>query len=175
MFEETLKKIAAQKETPSPTPPIGTMVNWFERNEEEMRFAAVVTRIQGAGKVELAVQKPRHHVIHKQGVLYRGDPIHEKRANPATVAAGSWDYIEGVKIPHSHFSYHLNDLERQEKAIRQEIKSREDDAARLAIAKGEVKYKNEVEDKPEGAAQRSDDQSSGRRTGARKEIAKTSG
>lgn len=126
MSAEALAKLRAIKQNPLPTPPIGTPVQWFEKNQEDMVAAAVVTRIHSPGKLELKISKPRHHSIHKQGVLHRSDPIHEQRANPATIAAGAWDYLPGEVIPVVHYELHLQEIARQEKAILADIQSKED-------------------------------------------------
>lgn len=126
MHNQLLQSIKKQKDNPLPTPPIGASINWFEQNKEGLCYAAIVTGIQGPGKLEITVFKPRHFPIHKQGVLHRSHPAHEGRSNPATIASGSWDYLPLEKAHKAHFQLHLEHLEKREDAILEEERRRQE-------------------------------------------------
>jgi hypothetical protein len=135
MHKEQLDQIREQKDNPLPTPPIGTWVHWFERNQKDACYAALVTAIQGPGKLELEIHKPRSVAINRQGVLHVSHPCHEKRANPASVASGSWDYLPLQKPHKAHFELHLSQLEAREGAMMdEERRAREADKVNKSIA-----------------------------------------
>ncbi len=119
-----LKKLRAQKDDPLPTPPVGYDVQWFDRNDKDLAYAAKVTAVQGPGKVELVIFKPRAMPIHKQGVMHKSSDVHKQRNNSTTVRSGSWDYMPLVKQPASHLQPHLKELERRELAILEEERLR---------------------------------------------------
>ena len=125
MSQQQLERIRSIKKNPLPTPDIGWWVHWFEKNEDSMCVPALVTQVLGPGKLMLEVHKPRHVPIHRTGVLHRSDPIHEQRAHPATIAAGSWDYIPHAQVPQEHYDLHLEELRRQESAIMRQMEDQE--------------------------------------------------
>ena len=125
MSQQQLERIRNMKKNPLPTPDIGWWVHWFEKNEDSMCVPALVTQVLGPGKLMLEIHKPRHVPIHRTGVLHRSDPIHEQRAHPATIAAGSWDYIPHAQIPQEHYNLHLEELKRQESAFMRQIEDQE--------------------------------------------------
>ena len=109
--------IKREKDNLLPTAPKATMVLWYDRNMEDREYSALVTEQQGPGKLELVIFKPRGMPMHKQGVLHRSHPVHEKRADSSTIRNGSWDYPQNVKPHRSHFEYHLAEIERREKHL----------------------------------------------------------
>jgi hypothetical protein len=119
---EQLEKIKQQKASPLPTPPVGTMVVWHDRNEDDRNYAAVVTFVEGVGRVKLAIFKPNAHVIHKEGVLHRTHEVHENKHSTVTMRNGAWDYVPGQTVPKSHRDLHLRDLEKREAALIQSEK-----------------------------------------------------
>lgn len=124
MQKNLMEKLKRDKESPLPTPPIGMAVQWFDRDKDDMAYAAVVTAIQAPGKLELAIFKPRHHTVHKQGVMHRSAEIHQRKNNPTTVTNGSWDYITGQRAVQRHYQEHLQEIERRELAILDEERRR---------------------------------------------------
>jgi hypothetical protein len=116
-YHEMLDQIKAQKANPLPTPPVSMTVQWFERNETERCYAAIVTFQEGPGRLKLCILKPNGHPMHKEGVLHRSDPVHANKHNTATMRNGAWDYRPGEGPLKSHRELHLKELERREAAI----------------------------------------------------------
>ncbi len=104
-----LQALKEEKERVLPTPPIGHSVQWFEAGNTKNPFAAVVTQVEGPGRVELTVFKARSSLIYKQGVLHVTAEEHKVPGNPTTVRCGSWDYPLG-KYPREHSDFHLQDI-----------------------------------------------------------------
>jgi hypothetical protein len=122
---EQLDEIKRLRENPLPTPPIGERLQWFEANQDDRCYAAVCTRQEAAGKIEIAIFKPRHTVIHKQGVWHRSHPVHQNRHNNVTVNNGSWDYLPGTVIPKSHRDRYLRELDQRQHNILESERVRE--------------------------------------------------
>lgn len=82
-----------------PTPKVGTIVLWYDRNiyEPENAKPAVVLQVEATGKVGLKILRFGDDV-HKKGVHHRTHPVHDRRANEATMESGSWEYI-GEVVP----------------------------------------------------------------------------
>lgn len=76
-----------------PTPQIGTTIWWFDRNNQDNPRAALVTAIEGPGKIKVTIFGPAAMPIHKAGVLHVLSPIHNNGSNSSTVHNGSWNYI----------------------------------------------------------------------------------
>jgi hypothetical protein len=130
---EQLDQIKQLKETPLPTPPVGTWVQWFDRNEDDRVYAACVTMHEGPGKVKLAILKPNAHIVHKDGVLHRSHELHRNKHNTVTMKNGAWDYIPGQPALKSHRDLHLKELERRESPLLQALKDQ--DTTQAAPAK----------------------------------------
>lgn len=99
----------------TPTPPIGTIVQWYRANErrEEMMLPAVVIRQVGIGRVDLKVMKMGDDE-HKRNVHHISDPVHEvTRFNVTSRDNGSWKYIDESKIPEDHYDYHKAELKKR--------------------------------------------------------------
>ena len=96
-----------------PTPPVGTIVVWYERGrvEASAQRAAVVTKQEAPGKLTITVFAPNAMQSHKQGVLHVTHSVHEKAHNSVSKNSGGWDYVEGTKIPESHYKIHLDVVE----------------------------------------------------------------
>lgn len=120
--KDQLEAIRTARLDPLPTPPKGWAVNWFEANDDTRCYAAIVTNQEGPGKVELVIFKPRHHAIHKQGVLHRSHPIHRQRHNTITMGNGTWDYLPGQNALKAHRELHLRELDKQEASVLQSEK-----------------------------------------------------
>ncbi len=114
---EQLEQIKALKENPMPTPPVGHSVQWFDRNEDDRVYAAIVTQQEGPGKVKLAIFRPNAHVQFKDGVLHRSHELHKNKHNTITMKNGAWDYLPGQPPLKSHRELHLKELERREAAL----------------------------------------------------------
>lgn len=121
--KDQLEQIRNERLEPMPTPPVGWSVNWFEANDDDRCYAAIVTRVEGVGKLELVIFKPRHHQIAKQGVLHRSHPLHKQRHNTITMGNGTWDYLPGQNALKSHKDLHLKELEKREAAVLQAEKA----------------------------------------------------
>lgn len=131
-YQEQLEYIKAQKATPLPTPPVSATVQWFERNDPERCYAAIVTFHEGPGRLKLCIIKPNGHLMHKEGVLHRSDPVHLVKHNTATMRNGAWDYRPGEGPLKSHRELHLKELERREAALLRVMKDEQDILAQPA-------------------------------------------
>ena len=118
-IREQLEQLKALKENPLPTPPVGHAVQWFDRNEDDRVYAALVTFQEGPGKVKIAIFRPNAHVQFKDGVLHRSHELHKNKHNTITMKNGAWDYIPGQTPLKSHREVHLKELERREAALLQ--------------------------------------------------------
>jgi len=128
-YQDKLDQIKQLKANPLPTPPVSMTVQWFERNETERCYAAIVTFQEGPGRVKLCILKPNGHPMHKEGVAHRSDPVHAVKHNTATMRNGAWDYRPGEGPLKSHRELHLKELERREAAL---LKAMQDEQNILA-------------------------------------------
>lgn len=127
---KSLEQIRVQMDLPLPTAPVGTNVQWFEMNEDERCYAALVTRIEGPGKVQVVVFRPNAMPQHRQGVLHRSHPVHKNRHATETMRNGAWDYPPGVNPLKGHRELHLKELKRREAAILEQERINAEIAAR---------------------------------------------
>lgn len=116
---EQVKQLEEQLKKPLPTPHIGCMVLWYPRGriETENEVAAIVTAIEGPGKVKLTVFKPNAMQEHKQGVHWSGHPAMEgKDFAQARIHNGVWDYETNTNVRKSHYDLHREQLQRKKEA-----------------------------------------------------------
>ena len=107
-----LEEIELKIRNPLPTPPIGTPVVWYPhaRVVKGAEVAALVTGIEGPGRLKITVFVPNGMPVPKQACHHVTDPVHEKRNNSISKTSGAWDYIEGTKTPKADFQFHLEHL-----------------------------------------------------------------
>ena len=112
-IKDYLTEEKARLKHPMPTPPIGTMVVWYDRAHytPENQKAAIVTAVEGPGRVGLTIFGPRAHPIHKIGVLHHTHEAHQNRNNVMSQQNGSWSYPDGVKPDKSHLDLHLDQIQ----------------------------------------------------------------
>lgn len=113
----SLEQIKEQKATPWPTAPVGLAVNWFDRNDSDRCYAALVTKIEGPAKIAVVIFRPNAHPVHKLGVLHRSHPICKNRHATEVERNGTWDYVRGQTPLKCHYETHLKELERREQGI----------------------------------------------------------
>jgi hypothetical protein len=118
--QEILDGAKAQKKSPLPTPPVGYAVQWYEGGRRENVRAAIVTKVEGPGRVMLAVISPNSFVIHKS-VHHADHPVHKRQNAPEAARNGTWDYLPDTKIPASHHKLHIEQLDRQITAVENQI------------------------------------------------------
>lgn len=104
--------IASERENLLPTAPVSSLVQWYERGEQAVPYAAIVVAIEAPGRVGLTIFKPNAPPMYRSGVRYISDQIHADKANPTTDRCGSWGY--GDKVPRAHLEYHLKELDKRE-------------------------------------------------------------
>lgn len=109
-MKKLIDDLNAQIADPTPTPPVGTTVIWYKRADISDPYAALVTKVEAAGKVTLTVFVPFAVPTHTRGALHVTNPIHKLRANSVSVNSGSWDYVSGVRPPKSHFDLDVANL-----------------------------------------------------------------
>lgn len=122
-LEQLVRDLEAQLKDPTPTTPVGEPVAWLDRGvvSPETTFAALVTQVEGVGKVKLVVFKPNAMPIHKVGVVHISNPQHQIPNNATTVRNGAWDYPEGARVPSPHYEYHKRYITERIANIRREI------------------------------------------------------
>lgn len=121
-----LEELKESQKNPYPTPPIGTPIVWYNagrRDDPESEAAAIVTKVQDAGKICVVVFKPNAMPVHKGGVYFAEHPVHLQRSNPQTVNNGCWDYPKHAKIPKEHYEFHLAQLNSRIEATNQQIQT----------------------------------------------------
>lgn len=94
--------------SPFPTPPVGTVVIWYERGIKDAanQRAAIVTRQDGPGKLVLTVFGANAMAQHKTGSLHVSNPVHAMLHNSMSKNNGGWDYCDGYVIPDEHYEIH---------------------------------------------------------------------
>lgn len=142
----TLDNIAKERKRPMPTPPVGMPVVWFLGGDEANPRPALVTQVEGPGRVSLVVLPLNTMPQHKMGVLYKDHPDMEEANTPAKRTKGSWDYIPGFPsmIPKEHFEHHKQLLDRREKQAMAQLEQEEREAAAMAARKKESAAKREA-------------------------------
>lgn len=125
-LEARIAELDQQIANPAATPPIGTPVVWYrgarvdDQDPSKTQVAAMVTGIEGPGKLKLVTFTPFKNEEHKQGVLHISHPLHANRANSVSVNSGAWDYPDGVRPAKGHYDLHLEVLKiRREEAVKQ--------------------------------------------------------
>jgi hypothetical protein len=118
-IKKRIQELKDLEAAPLPTPPVGTNVVWFPGAKRDVHrpyedaVAALVTKIDGSGKLTLIAFAPHAMPSHKRSSHHVDHPIHLQRANSVSVDSGSWDYPQGTTPPKAHFAHHLAELGRQ--------------------------------------------------------------
>jgi hypothetical protein len=120
-IQKQIDELDAQIASPTPTPPVGTTVRWFKRANPDDVYAAIVTRIEAAGKLTVTVFLPFGVPTHTKGCLHASHPIHKQRTHTVSVNSGSWDYLDGQKPPKSHFEMDVAVLTRRRDALLEQL------------------------------------------------------
>ena len=119
MDQDQIKKLKEAMENPLPTPPVSYLVHWYPQGkiENDNRIAAIVTKIEGPGKLTLTMFPPSSMPVHKVGVHHTTHPAVERQAEHVRIHNGVWEYIPGTQIPKSHREVHLDELNRRKETI----------------------------------------------------------
>ncbi len=114
-MSDTQAKLPAIEEELLPTPQVGTMVYWYDRNEvnEESKRPAMIIKREGPGRVSLKVFRMGDD-IHKQGCCHVDHPIHQQRNAHSTVHNGSFAYMcDKNKIPAGDYDLAKDERDRR--------------------------------------------------------------
>jgi hypothetical protein len=113
---------------PQPTPPVGTVLVWYDRAEKDpdAQAAAIVTQVEGVGKLKLVVFKPDHYPKHYKGVLHVDHANHQQKHNEMTLRNGAWDYPDHVRITKGHYGLHVAMLEKKLATARRQLAEAEE-------------------------------------------------
>lgn len=126
-LEKQLYNLDEQLRELLPTPPVGTLVQWFQRGTiaAENARAAIVTAVEEPGRVKLTILPPAGMPIHKQGVFHASHPIHQQKGNSSTVNNGAWDYRPDDRQNRnsSHWNMHRDKLTQRKETVEKEIAS----------------------------------------------------
>ena len=123
-IQEQIDKINASLKNPLPTPPVGTPVVWYDRAErkEDGEIAALVTKVEGPGKVTVTVFRPQGMPDPtRRGCLHMSHPTHEQRHNAVSRNSGGWDYPIGSRAPKDHLALHTEQLNMRKDALQKSI------------------------------------------------------
>ena len=124
------------RDTLLPTPPVGFLVGWLDRGKEDACYAAVVTKIEGPGRIELHIFPPRTQFTvlahYRNGVYFQAHPMHtDNPHNINLVRNGCWKYLPDVRIPDSHYALHRAEIERRDAARQKAAAAQEASAAAM--------------------------------------------
>jgi len=133
-IEAAIAEIEKEEQSPLPTPPVGTPVVFYPgaRIESGAEVAAIVTQVQGPGKLTLAVFRPMGMVQGQKQCLHASHPLHEKLDKAVSRNNGAWDYPQGIRPAKLHYQVHLDELAKRKRSAEahledlKAIKSREE-------------------------------------------------
>ena len=122
--EDLIKELEMETKSPLPTPPVGFTVVWYDaaRNDPGAEKAAIVTKVEGPGKLVLTIFPPNGMpIFNKKGILHTSHPVHERRGNAVSKNSGSWDYPAGITVPKSHNDLHLAELNKKIDSLKAQL------------------------------------------------------
>jgi hypothetical protein len=110
--------LAAEENDIQQTPPVGWSVNWFPGGDTDSPQAALVTAIEGPGKIAVVCFPAGGFPVHHKGVHYVHHPLIKRAGSPQKTRSGSWDYLpDSGKIPGSHSKVHRDIVAKKKAAI----------------------------------------------------------
>jgi hypothetical protein len=112
------KNIQAQRQSLYPTPPIGTIVIWYEKGVlgEGRGEPAVVRKADGPGRLSLALLCRSRGAV-KANVQFKEMPNATNANSRGTHDHGCWGYVEGTapaNEDHAHYRLHSEHLAKRE-------------------------------------------------------------
>ena len=110
-----------------PTPEIGTIVRYYPKDMDmDDWVAALVTRVEAPGQVQLEIHSPSRQPFFKQGVHWTGD---DRRLAPTRPfrANGCWEFMPKQADP---LRFHRDLLIKKKKAAEAAEEAREKEAER---------------------------------------------
>lgn len=112
LIKQQIAAVDEQIKKPLPTPPVGTPIIWFDKAivKPGAELAAVVTKVEGPGKVTLVVFRPCAFPEFKRSSLHEFHLQNKERHVEALSNCGAWAYPRGTVIPKSHNELHLEAL-----------------------------------------------------------------
>lgn len=147
--------LEAERANLQPTPPIGTVVQWYKGGDKREVRAAQVTAIEGPGRVVVVINEPSAFPKTLKGVFHESHRIHERNNNQTTVRCGSWGYIPGTKPEDSHYNVHREELEKRLNNLRKA----DEEAAKIAKAREtQVPLAPPLPDEPKTAVKKKKEQ-----------------
>ena len=144
---QQLATIDDQLKNPLPTPHVGCNVLWYAAGkvEPDNQRAAIVTAIEGAGKVTLTIFPPNGMPQHKKGVHFLQHPaMLAKTHDHAKIHNGVWNYCDNSTSRKTHYEYHTEELKRKLEAVL-DAKRQQVDASR---AKSDIAKQSAPENQP---------------------------
>lgn len=111
--EQAWQELEADKAVRLPTPPVRSTVQWYLKGDLREVAPAIVTGIEGPGRLQLCVFPKNSFPQHKTGVFYVGHRAIQNPSNPHTPRCGSWGLEEDFEIPDSWYKVYEADLERR--------------------------------------------------------------
>ena len=120
-IQKQIDELDAQIANPTPTAPVGTTIKWYKRANPEDAYAAIVTKVEAAGKLTVTVLPPFGMPTHTRGCLHISNPIHDRRTHSVSMNSGAWDYLDGQKPPKSHFELDVATLTKRRDALLEQL------------------------------------------------------
>lgn len=129
--------LAAEENDLQPTPPIGWNIHWFPGGDQRNPVAAIVTAVEGPGKIAVVTFPAGGWPVHHKGVHYIHHPVSKREGSPLKVRNGSWAYMPDTKIPREHNDLHKEVVAKKRAAIEQaeaDRKKKEEQGKKPALA-----------------------------------------
>lgn len=103
-----------------PTAPVGWSVLWYPGGDVRNPVAAMVTAVEGPGKIAVIAFAPGGFPVHHKGVHYIHHPLSKRASNAQVSRCGTWDYLpDSGKTPSSHLTLHRESVAKKRATLDQ--------------------------------------------------------
>ena len=135
--ERAWEELEADRTVKIPTPPVRTTVQWYLRGDKNEVAPAIVTAIEGPGRLQLCVFPKNTFPQHKTGVYHVDHRAIQERSNPHTPRCGSWGFEDGFVPPKEWYAIQEQDLARRENMLMEGEKTAKKNAEMFAKKQAE--------------------------------------
>lgn len=143
--EKAWQDLETDMENPQPTPPVGESVVWYMAGDTRKPVPALVTGIEGSGRLKLVTFQVNSFPAHKTGVYHVSAKIHDKPGNFQTKNCGSWDYVR-KPIPEEDYAAFNEEIEKRRANLAVGEESAKRQAQIFAEKQGLLKTKKKLSD-----------------------------
>lgn len=117
MNVEAWKLLEEDRANKQPTPPIPSLVTWYQHGDPTKPHAGIVTgHGDRAGRLNICILAPGAFPQHRKGV-YHVTSKYNKPHVQTIKDTGTWDYPPGTKIPAAHYAVHDEEIAKREKNL----------------------------------------------------------